>query len=129
MLQLFRLTPSTGANSSHAPDRSPAAASRPRRPCMENLMSVEPFVETTQSASVGQIVEAPVSLSSYLTVSAVADYLSISKMTVYRLVHSGEMPAARFGKSVRISPADLEQYRQRSAVVIRRPCVRLSPKL
>lgn len=81
-------------------------------------MSVETFVETTQIASVGQIVEVPLSRSSYLTVSAVADYLNISKMTVYRLVHSGEMPAARFGKSVRISEVDMEQYRQRSAVVI-----------
>lgn len=62
--------------------------------------------------------EGPVSLSTYLTVSAVADYLSISKMTVYRLVHSGEMPAARFGESVRISQADMEQYRRRSAIAI-----------
>ena len=52
-------------------------------------MSVEPFVETAQSASPGQIPEEPVSLLRYLTVSAVADTLNISKMSVNRLVHSG----------------------------------------
>ncbi|MCZ9882330.1 helix-turn-helix domain-containing protein [Arthrobacter sp. B2a2-09] len=64
------------------------------------------------------MVDGAVSVSNYLTVSAVADYLNVSKMTVYRLVHSGEMPAARFGRSVRIDEADMEEYRQRAAVVI-----------
>ncbi|MBT8159248.1 MULTISPECIES: helix-turn-helix domain-containing protein [Arthrobacter] len=75
-------------------------------------MSADPFVETTQSASAAQ------PTSSYLTVSDVAEYLNVSRMTVYRLVHSGEMPAARFGKSFRIEEADMEAYRQRAAVVI-----------
>ncbi len=81
-------------------------------------MSVDAFVEARPSASVGPIVDGAVSVSNYLTVSAVADYLNVSKMTVYRLVHSGEMPAARFGRSVRIDEADMEEYRQRAAVVI-----------
>ena len=84
----------------------------------ENLMSVEPFVETAQSASPGQSPEEPVSLLRYLRVSAVADTLNISKMTDYRLVHSGETPAGRFGKLFRISQASMEQYRRCSAVVI-----------
>lgn len=38
----------------------------------------------------------------FLTVAEVADMLRVSKMTVYRLVHSGELPAIRFGRSFRV---------------------------
>ncbi len=40
--------------------------------------------------------------ASFLTVSEVADVMRVSKMTVYRLVHSGELPAVRFGRSYRV---------------------------
>jgi excisionase family DNA binding protein len=38
----------------------------------------------------------------FLTVAEVADVMRVSSMTVYRLVHSGELPAVRFGRSFRI---------------------------
>ncbi|CAD5990584.1 helix-turn-helix domain-containing protein [Agreia sp. COWG] len=38
----------------------------------------------------------------FLTVAEVADMMRVSKMTVYRMVHSGEMPAIRFGRSFRV---------------------------
>ena len=38
----------------------------------------------------------------FLTVAEVADIMRVSKMTVYRLVHSGELPAVRFGRSYRV---------------------------
>lgn len=38
----------------------------------------------------------------FLTVAEVATLLRVSNMTVYRLVHSGELPAVRFGRSFRI---------------------------
>ncbi|MBN9223925.1 MAG: excisionase [Microbacterium sp. SCN 70-27] len=38
----------------------------------------------------------------FLTVAEVADFMRVSKMTVYRLVHSGELPAVRFGRSYRV---------------------------
>lgn len=38
----------------------------------------------------------------FLTVAEVADMMRVSSMTVYRLVHSGELPAVRFGRSFRI---------------------------
>ena len=38
----------------------------------------------------------------FLTVQEVADMMRVSSMTVYRLVHSGELPAVRFGRSYRI---------------------------
>lgn len=38
----------------------------------------------------------------FLTVQEVAELMRVSSMTVYRLVHSGELPAVRFGRSYRI---------------------------
>ena len=38
----------------------------------------------------------------FLTVAEVADMMRVSSMTVYRMVHAGEMPAIRFGRSFRI---------------------------
>ncbi|WP_285728142.1 helix-turn-helix domain-containing protein [Psychromicrobium xiongbiense] len=38
----------------------------------------------------------------FLTVAEVAEVMRVSKMTVYRLVHSGELPAVRFGRSFRV---------------------------
>ena len=35
----------------------------------------------------------------FLTVAEVADMMRVSRMTVYRLVHSGALPAIRFGRS------------------------------
>jgi excisionase family DNA binding protein len=46
----------------------------------------------------------------FLTVAEVADVMRVSKMTVYRLVHSGEMPAVRVGRSFRVPQDALEQY-------------------
>lgn len=37
-----------------------------------------------------------------LTVAEVAEVLRVSTMTVYRMVHSGELPALRFGRSYRV---------------------------
>jgi excisionase family DNA binding protein len=38
----------------------------------------------------------------FLTVQEVADLMRVSSMTVYRMVHSGDIPAIRFGRSFRI---------------------------
>ena len=44
----------------------------------------------------------------FLTVAEVADRMRVSKMTVYRLVHSGELPAVRFGRSFRVQRSAVE---------------------
>ncbi len=44
----------------------------------------------------------PLSQMRFLTVNEVADMMRVSSMTVYRMVHSGELPAIRFGRSFRI---------------------------
>ena len=37
-----------------------------------------------------------------LTIAEVAAMMRVSKMTVYRLVHNGELPAVRVGRSFRV---------------------------
>jgi len=46
----------------------------------------------------------------FLTVSEVAAMLRVSTMTVYRLINSGDLQAARIGRSFRLRPEDLERY-------------------
>ena len=46
----------------------------------------------------------------YLTVAEVADQMRVSRMTVYRLVHSGELPAVRVGRSFRVPQDALDAY-------------------
>jgi excisionase family DNA binding protein len=38
----------------------------------------------------------------FLTVAEVAAVMRVSKMTVYRLVHAGTLPAVRVGRSFRV---------------------------
>lgn len=45
-----------------------------------------------------------------LTPREVAETMRVSTMTVYRLVKSGELPAIRVGKHLRIRAADLAAY-------------------
>ena len=53
----------------------------------------------------------------YLTVVEVADVMRVSKMTVYRLVHSGELPAVRVGRSFRVPQDALDHYLTTSMTV------------
>jgi excisionase family DNA binding protein len=46
----------------------------------------------------------------FLTVAEVAAKMRVSKMTVYRLVHSGEMPAVRVGRSFRVPEQAVADY-------------------
>jgi excisionase family DNA binding protein len=45
----------------------------------------------------------------FLTVAEVAEMMRVSKMTVYRLVHAGELPAIRFGRSFRVPESAVAQ--------------------
>jgi excisionase family DNA binding protein len=46
----------------------------------------------------------------FLTVAEVAEVMRVSKMTVYRLLHSGEMPGVRVGRSFRVPQDALDHY-------------------
>lgn len=46
----------------------------------------------------------------FLTVAEVAKLMRVSKMTVYRLVHSGELPAVQIGRSFRVPEQAVHDY-------------------
>ncbi len=45
-----------------------------------------------------------------LTVAEVAELMRVSKMTVYRLVHGGGLPAVRIGRSFRVPEQAVNDY-------------------
>jgi excisionase family DNA binding protein len=45
-----------------------------------------------------------------MTVSEVAQVLRVSKMTVYRLIRQGDLPAVRIGRGFRIREDDVHRY-------------------
>ena len=46
----------------------------------------------------------------YLTVAEVAETMRVSKMTVYRLARSGDLPAVRVGRSYRVPQDALDDF-------------------
>jgi excisionase family DNA binding protein len=46
----------------------------------------------------------------FLTVAEVAAVMRVSKMTVYRLVHSGELASVRVGRSFRVPERAVNEY-------------------
>lgn len=45
----------------------------------------------------------------FLTVGEVAELMRVSRMTVYRMIHAGELPAVRFGRSFRVPESAVSQ--------------------
>ena len=52
----------------------------------------------------------------FLTVAEVAALMRVSRMTVYRLVHSEELPAVRVGRSFRVPEQAVHDYLRHSYV-------------
>lgn len=88
---------------------------------VEETESVVPHGEpwrperTTHIASPGapsgmSAVERPVGEAVFLTVREVAAIMRVSKMTVYRLVHSGHLDAIRVGRSFRVPAQAVREY-------------------
>lgn len=50
----------------------------------------------------------------FMTVNEVAATLRVSRATVYRLIHTGNLPGMRVGKSVRVSRQVVEDFIHRS---------------
>ena len=57
--------------------------------------------------------QAPI-VEGLLTYREAAALLGVTDRTVWTLVHRGNLPAVRFGHSVRIDPADLRAFIERS---------------
>ncbi|GAA3764538.1 excisionase family DNA binding protein [Spinactinospora alkalitolerans] len=54
--------------------------------------------------------KAPLEEVRFLTVAEVATIMRVSKMTVYRMVHSGVLPAIRVGRSYRVPERAVHDY-------------------
>jgi len=52
----------------------------------------------------------PLSEVHFLTVAEVAALMRVSKMTVYRLVHAGDLAAVRVGRSLRVPDTAVHAY-------------------
>ena len=46
----------------------------------------------------------------FLPIAEVAEMMRVSKMTVYRLVHAGDLPAVRVGRSFRVHEEAVNEY-------------------
>jgi excisionase family DNA binding protein len=62
-------------------------------PSLHHMVMPEPFTEAR-----------------LLTATEVADLMRVSRMTVYRLIKSGEMPSLRVGKGYRFREEDVHDY-------------------
>jgi len=54
-----------------------------------------------------------------LSYRQVGELLGVTDRTVWTLVNDGELPAIRFGRSVRIDPADLRAYIERCKATVK----------
>lgn len=52
----------------------------------------------------------PLAEVKFLTVAEVATAMRVSKMTVYRLVHAGTLPAVQVGRSFRVPEQAIHDY-------------------
>jgi excisionase family DNA binding protein len=52
--------------------------------------------------------------TTFLTVAEVADLVRVSRMTVYRWIHTGELPAVRFGRSFRVPQQAVETFMEQA---------------
>lgn len=46
----------------------------------------------------------------FLTVAEVAELMRVSKMSVYRLIHAGDLEAVRFGRNFRVPESAVHAY-------------------
>jgi excisionase family DNA binding protein len=63
-----------------------------------------------EEAAEASIAEAGLSDVRFLTVAEVASVMRVSKMTVYRMVHGGDLPAVRVGRSFRVPEKAVHDY-------------------
>lgn len=87
-------------------ERKPAAAGTP--PAQSDPGSPEPGSRAAPRRA-DQRGE-PLPQVAFLTVAEVADVMRVSKMTVYRLVHAGDLMAVRVGRSFRVPEQAVHDY-------------------
>ncbi|MGF9661910.1 helix-turn-helix domain-containing protein [Arthrobacter crystallopoietes] len=58
----------------------------------------------------------------FLSVAQVAARLNVSKMTIYRMVHTGEMPAVLIGHTYRVRETALALYLEHGLIAAKAAC-------
>ncbi len=71
------------------------------------MLSAETYCAESQEGAINVASPIPHDL---LTAREVADVMRVSTMTVYRLIKSGELPAIRVGKHLRIRERDVAKF-------------------
>jgi excisionase family DNA binding protein len=80
-----------------------------QRPLAARPLPTNPAARQPMTA--GPVLQRPAPRTvSFLTVSEVAAIMRVSKMTVYRLVHAGELAAVRVGRSFRVPEPAVRDY-------------------
>jgi excisionase family DNA binding protein len=89
---------------------APGSGRTVQRSVAAQSMAVRPA--TGHPGAVGMAVQQPTRRAAvaFLTVTEVAAIMRVSKMTVYRLVHSGELVAVRVGRSFRVPEPAVRDY-------------------
>lgn len=59
--------------------------------------------------------QVPSSAPQFMTVAEVAELARVSRMTVYRMVHSGDLPAVRVGNSYRVPAEAVDELLSKTA--------------
>ena len=85
------------STSAHSGDRKASAPRRSRAAAKE-----QPAKAAPADASFADV--------RFLTVAEVASVMRVSKMTVYRMVHAGDLPAVRVGRSFRVPEKAVHDY-------------------
>ena len=88
----------------------PASGPTVQRSVAARPMAVRPAASHPMAAGPVTQRPAPRPAVSFLTVTEVAAIMRVSKMTVYRLVHGGELAAVRVGRSFRVPEPAVRDY-------------------
>jgi excisionase family DNA binding protein len=80
------------------------------RPMAATMASPVPAAHPAAMPVGRPAVPAPRAAVTFLTVAEVAAMMRVSKMTVYRLVHAGELSAVRVGRSFRVPERAVQDY-------------------
>ena len=83
---------------------------RPIRPMAAPMARPVPAQHPAAMPLGRQTVPAPRAAVTFLTVAEVASMMRVSKMTVYRLVHAGDLSAVRVGRSFRVPERAVQDY-------------------
>ena len=106
-------TPALSRAAIHGQRRT-AAHPMAARPMAAAPMAARPMAmrpATGQPLAAGPVLPRPAARAvSFLTVTEVAAIMRVSKMTVYRLLHGGELAAVRVGRSFRVPQPAVRDY-------------------